>query len=195
VADDGQRLFVAVPLPPDAVADCAALIDVVRGGPVGGIPRWVHVPNLHLTVRFLGATAPAVVDAVADAVEGAASGQTAFDVVLAGAGSFPGTGKVRTLWLGIERGADELGTLARRVDEAVAPLGWAHDDRPYRPHLTVARLDAASRADGVAAAGALTAAAAGWRTAFPADELVLFRSHLGAARPRYEPIRRVPLRG
>ena len=54
MADGDQRLFVAVPLPPEAIADCAALIDEVRGGPLGRVPRWVHVPNLHFTVRFLG---------------------------------------------------------------------------------------------------------------------------------------------
>jgi hypothetical protein len=45
----------------------------------------------------------------------------------------------------------------------------------------------------VAVAQALEAAAAGWRTAFSADELVLFRSHLGGGPPRHEPVRRVAL--
>jgi 2'-5' RNA ligase len=195
VADADQRLFVAVPLPPEAVAECQALIDEIRNGPLGSVPRWVHVPNLHLTVRFLGPTAPGLVDAAADAVEAAASGQSAFDVVLAGAGSFPGGPKPRTLWLGIERGVDELGALATRVDASVTSLGWASDDRAYRPHLTVARLDAASRADGIAVAAAIATAAAGWRTQFVAAELVLFRSHLGGGAPRHEAVRRVPLRG
>ena len=186
MAEGEQRLFVAVPLPAAAVADCAALIDAIRAGPLGGVPRWVHVPNLHLTVRFLGATPAARVDAVAAAVDTALAGFRAFDVELAGAGAFPDGRRPRTLWLGIRRGADELGAMARALDGALAPLGWPPEDRPYRPHLTVARLDAAPRADGVAIAQALGEAADGWGTAFRAGEAVLFRSHLGGAAARHE---------
>jgi 2'-5' RNA ligase len=45
-------------------------MDTVRAGPLGGAPRWVHVPNLHLTVRFLGDTPGHLVDGVARAVDG-----------------------------------------------------------------------------------------------------------------------------
>ena len=58
MAERPDRLFVAVPLPPEPLAACKALIDGVRGGPLGDVPRWVHVDNLHLTVRFLGETPP-----------------------------------------------------------------------------------------------------------------------------------------
>ena len=193
MADPDQRLFVAVPLPPDAVAACETLIDGVRRGPLGKVPRWVHVPNLHLTVRFLGDTPAERVAAVADGVASAIAGSTVFEVVLAGAGSFPDARKPRTLWLGIERGTPELGSLATRVGEAVVPLGWPPDDRPYRPHLTVARLDAAPRADGLAVAEALRAAADGWRVAFRAERVVLYRSHLGGGPPRHEALREVRL--
>ena len=186
MAEGEQRLFVAVPLPPEAVADCAALVDVVRSGPLGKVPRWVHVPNLHLTVRFLGATPAARVEAVAAAVDAALAGVRAFDVELAGAGAFPDARRPRTLWLGIRRGTDELGAMARALDGALTPLGWPPEDRPYRPHLTVARLDAAPRADGVAIALALDEAARGWQTAFRAREAVLFRSHMGGGPARHE---------
>jgi 2'-5' RNA ligase len=120
-------------------------------------------------------------------------GATAFDVVLAGAGSFPAGRRPRALWLGIERGTDEMGALAKAVDAAVRPLGWAPDERAYRPHLTVARLDAARAADGEAVAEALRAAADGWRTSFRADRVVLYRSHLGGGQPRHEALLTVPL--
>src|SRR3954470_15938979 len=193
VPEGDQRLFVAVPLSPEAVAACASLIDAVRHGPLGRVPRWVQVGTLHLTVRFLGATAAERVAEVGEAVVAAADGVAPFEVELAGAGAFPDEKRPRTLWLGIERGAAELGALAMRLNALLTPLGFAPDDRPYRPHLIVARLDAAPRADGGAVAQALEAAAAGWRTAFSADELVLFRSHLGGGPPRHEPVRRVAL--
>jgi 2'-5' RNA ligase len=193
VAERPYRLFVAVPIPPEPLAACRALIDEVRSGPFGRIPRWVHDENLHLTVRFLGDTPPDLTPDVALAVRDALAGTAGFDVVLAGAGLFPGIRKPRAMWLGIEQGAPELGAIADALDAPLDPLGWPPDDRPYRPHLTVARLDASSPAQGLAAAEALEAAAAGWRTAFRASEVVLYRSHLGGGPPRYEPLEAIDL--
>lgn len=193
MAERLDRLFVAVPLPAAAVADCEALVAGVRAGPWGRVPRWVHLPNLHLTVRFLGETPADLVPDVALAVRDAVAPAHAFDVVLAGAGLFPGERKPRTLWLGIERGAGELGALADALDPVLEPLGWPRDERPYRPHLTVARLDASSPRDGNAVAGALREAADGWRTGFRADRVVLYRSHLGGGPPRHEAIVEVVL--
>ena len=195
MAERPSRLFVAVPLPPAAVADATRLVDGVRAGPLGRVPRWVHLANLHLTVRFLGDTPPDLVPDVALAVADAVRGAAAFDVVLAGAGLFPGERKPRTLWLGIERGAAELGALADALDPALEPLGWPPDERAYRPHLTVARLDSSSPADGNAVAAALREAAAAWRTGFRAERVVLYRSILGGGPPRHEPLVEVPLGG
>jgi 2'-5' RNA ligase len=193
VAERPHRLFVAVPIPAEPLAACVALVDGVRAGPLGDVPRWVHVANLHLTVRFLGDTPPDLVPDAALAVRDALTGFGAFDVVLAGAGSFPEARKPRALWLGIERGAAELGALADALDPALEPLGWPRDDRPYRPHLTVARLDRSSISAGGAVADVLRVAADDWRTAFRADSVILFRSHLGGGPPRYEPVVEVAL--
>ena len=129
--------------------------------------------NLHLTVRFLGETPPDLTPDAALAVRDALEGARAFDVVLAGAGSFPEARKPRALWLGIEQGAAELGALADALDPALEPLGWPRDDRPYRPHLTVARLDRSSISSSEVIADELRAAAADWRTSFRADRVVL----------------------
>ena len=194
MADRPLRLFVAVPLPPAPLAEVTALVDGVRRGPLGRVPRWVHLPNLHLTVRFLGETPPERVPAVVDGVGRALDGAAAFDAGLAEAGSFPSRGKPRTLWLGIRDGATELAALASALDPALGPLGWPPEARPFRPHLTLARLDAASRADGQAVAEALQRAAAGWSTTFRADRVVLYRSQLGGGPPRHEPLLEVRLR-
>jgi 2'-5' RNA ligase len=194
VAERPHRLFVAVPLPPAPLAEVTTLLEGVREGPLGRVPRWVHLPNLHLTVRFLGDTAPELVPEVAAAVRDALAGHAAFDVVLAGAGSFPPQGKPRAMWLGLEQGADDLGAMAAALGPALEPLGWPPDPRAYRPHLTVARLDAASRLEGATVAELLEDAARGWRTAFRADRVALFSSHLGGGPPRHDVVAEIALR-
>lgn len=193
--EPAHRLFVAVPVPPEALDACRALIDGVRRGPAGRGARWVRTENLHLTLRFLGATPADRVPAVEAAVRRAAAGIGAFDVRLAGAGAFPPSGRPRALWLGIVGGAAELGAIASALEEPLSELGWPPDGRPFRPHLTVARTDAASIAEGARVAADLVAAATGWSASFVADRVVLYRSHLRAGPPLYEPVAGVPLPG
>jgi 2'-5' RNA ligase len=188
VAEDLDRLFVGVPVPPVALAACAALLDDVRARHGGRGVRWVSTENLHLTLRFLGLLSPARIDALGHAVDAATAGMEPFEVVLAGAGAFPGDRRPRAIWLGIERGTDELGIVSRALDAALVGTGMAPDDRPFRPHLTVARTDAAGTSGSLAVASALRDAAEDWRVGFTADRVVLYRSHLGGGPPRYEPV-------
>jgi RNA 2',3'-cyclic 3'-phosphodiesterase len=187
VAEDLDRLFVGVPVPPVALAACAALLDDVRARHGGRGVRWVSTQNLHLTLRFLGLLPPSRIRALGEAVDAAAAGRAPFEVALAGAGAFPGDRRPRAIWLGIERGAEELGLISRALDVALVHIGMGPDDRPFRPHLTVARTDAAGSSGSMAVAAALREAAAAWRVDFTADRVVLYRSQLGGGPPRYEP--------
>ena len=195
MAEDLDRLFVGVPVPGEALAACAALLDGVRARHGGRGVRWVSTENLHLTLRFLGLLPPSRVSAMAEAVDAAAVGVSPIQVVLAGAGAFPGDRRPRAIWLGIERGADELGAISRALDAALVLSGMASDDRPFHPHLTVARTDAAGTSGSLAVAADLRVAAEGWRVTFTADRLVLYRSHLGGGPPRYEPVHEATLAG
>ena len=131
---------------------------------------------------------------LADAVAAAAASVDGFGVELAGAGAFPDGRHPRTLWLGVARGNDGLEELDRALAAPLAELGFTVDPRPRRPHLTIARTDATNPAVAHALGDALVAATADWSTAFDADVLVLYRSHLGGGPPRYEPVVEAPLR-
>jgi RNA 2',3'-cyclic 3'-phosphodiesterase len=193
VADGPFRLFVAVPLPPAPLAACRSLLAAARAGQMAHGIRWVRTENLHLTLRFLGATQSDALPSVERALARAAPNEGAFTVRLGGAGSFPAGRRPRALWIGIEQGADRLASLARAVDQALAPIGIPAEGRPFRPHLTVARTDAGSHADATGAADALRDAAAGWSASFEVARIVLYRSHLSAGPPRYEELASIPL--
>jgi len=189
VAEAFHRLFVAVPVPAETREACHALIEPVRTLPFGRYARWVHLDTLHVTLRFLGDTAPDRVPAVVDAVREGVGPRPAFDVRLGGAGSFPLEGrKIRALWLGIVDGATQLGSIVDDLAPPLERLGWPAEARPFRPHLTVARTDATGIRDAALTAQALEAAAEEWTPAFTVDRVVLFRSHLGGGPPRHEPL-------
>ncbi len=147
--------------------------------------RWTPPENLHLTVRFVGNVDRPAVEAVAAAL--AARSQRAFELALGDVGTFRRGRAVRVVWLGLRAGADEAGALAAQVDAECLSVGLAGEDRPFQPHLTLAR----SRAREGAALPLLPPAPAldAWR----ADELILYSSRLTRNGAVYEAIGRVAL--
>jgi RNA 2',3'-cyclic 3'-phosphodiesterase len=97
----------------------------------------VPADNLHLTLRFLGNVESSGLAALASSLRKVAF--EPFELRLGKLGTF-GRGKsVRVVWLGPEEGIDSLVDLAREVEARCAELGFAAEERPYHPHLTLAR--------------------------------------------------------
>ena len=185
----GQRLFVAVPLPAAAVDAVTDIVEAVRSMPLpDGMRdvRWVRLDGLHLTLRFLGPTAPDRVTPTIEAVEAAAATTGPIALTIAGAGTFPTGPRPRTLWLGLASGVPELTALAASLDASLATAGWPSDGRPIRPHLTLARSD--GMAAGPLVAGRLAAAIEGRSIDAVAQSIGLFESVTGGGPARYVPV-------
>ena len=182
--NEEPRLFVAVPLSEPARAAVAEVVERIRAGePEGRGVRWVRLDGLHITLRFLGPTPEPRVADVAAAVATAAAGVPPFDIRIAGADSFPPVGRPRTLWLDLDHGAEDLASLAGRLDDALATVGWERERRPFRAHLTLARADGVRA--GPATVAALRAAAADLAIESPIERVVLYESITGSGRARY----------
>lgn len=186
----GRRLFVGVPLPDDAAAAVVSIVDAVRGR---GLPtgardvRWVRLDGLHLTLRFLGPTPDEMIPRAAEAVRTAArSADGAVDLELAGTGSFPSPHRPRTLWIGIQDATGGLTALRTGLEDALVAAGWPPDDRPFHPHLTLARADGI--AVGPLVADRLAAAVGQARIAARIEQVGLFESVTGGGPARYVPV-------
>ncbi len=187
-------MFVAVPLGDAAREAVRDLVDRLRADtriPGAARLRWAISDNLHLTMRFLGATPPDRVADVVAAAKAATTGIAPIEVRLAGAGAFPSSSRPRVVWLGIERGAPELAQLAARLGEELEGRGWPADERLFLAHLTLGRSDGVPGA--AAAVAALEATALDLEAAWTADRLVVYRSVLGHGPPQYEPLATAPL--
>lgn len=192
----GRRVFIAAPLPDDAAAAVAELVERVRaaGVPGGGRDvRWVRLDGLHLTLRFLGPTLEDRVEPARAAVRVAAAAAEPFELTIGAAGTFPSGARPRALWLGVRDDAEALASLAAQVDRALVDAGWPPETRPFRAHLTLAR------ADGVPAGSRIGArlidAAAALRVAFRVERIGLFESLTGGGPARYAPLELVDLGG
>ena len=190
-----RRLFVAVPLAPDACAAVAGVVTRVREEIQGNgrEVRWVRLDGLHLTLRFLGATSDARLPGIEAALRHAAAGATPFRVTISGAGAFPPAGRPRVLWLGVVEGADQLAGLEHALEDGLAMDGWERDPRPFRAHLTLARADGVRA--GPRTVATLLRVAEGFSTSWEATAVTLFESHTGGGPARYEPLLQVPLAG
>ena len=191
MSDGPIRTFVGIFPPPDVVTALADGLAPLRGATRG--LKWVRPDNLHYTVRFLGALAPARVEAARRAVLAAAAPASPFRVRLGGPGAFPGPERARVLWLGAAEGASPLAHLAGDVERALVRQGFEPADRPFTPHLTVARVGEVPRREDPALQSFL--ASAPFPLEFEVRELLLVASTLAPGGSRYEPIERAVLGG
>jgi 2'-5' RNA ligase len=131
------RLFLAINLPSDlrrAILDAtAALRDVAPEA------AWLDEPRLHLTLKFLGEQAPERLDAICSGLTAVATRHRALTMVLGGIGAFPNFRRARIVWMGVEQDP-RLELLHHDVEVAFETLGFELEGRPFRPHLTLARL-------------------------------------------------------
>ena len=135
-----RRIFVAV-LPDDATR-----AELVRKQglllPHLAKARPTAPDNLHLTLAFLGMLEEGQVVSALEAMREAAEASSvpALDLPLAGLGSFGRDGRA-ILWQGLAAGPglDALFDLQARLERALRGRGLSLEERPYRPHITLAR--------------------------------------------------------
>jgi 2'-5' RNA ligase len=138
------RAFIAIPLPPETVAQLTPLVEELRAvcRKAGIEAAWSRPEGWHLTLKFLGPVAQDRIAPLIDRLPACATRHAPFEIELKGYGAFPTGRRPRVLWIGLEtdRGAAELGALATTIEEMTAALGHSAEERPYSAHLTVARI-------------------------------------------------------
>ena len=188
-----MRCFVAIDLPDDVRASLGAAQQRLRAAAPRADVRWVDPAAMHLTLAFLGAVPDEQVDGIRDGLAAAVAPYAPIPLVCAGLGIFPGPGRPRVFWAGVTGGLAALGRLAAHVRDAMEPLGFPRETRPFAGHVTLGR---ARSTRGVArVVRALADAVVPESGAWTVTEVVLFRSHLRPDGARYEALARLPLAG
>jgi len=135
-----MRIFIGI----DLDAEVRARIERFLEGVEGFAPdaRWVRPESLHITLKFIGEQPPERVVAITERLRRVES--SAFEIRIRGYGFFPTAKAPRVFWIGIHAGP-QLAELAESIDTATTELGIPREERPYSPHLTLARGGAGRR--------------------------------------------------
>jgi len=130
-----MRAFIAIDLPENIRVSLRRLQASFRSAAPAA--RWTQPEGIHLTLKFLGEISDRKVMEVSESLK--KLGQfDSFAVGLKGFGFFPDARRPRVFWAGVEA-PDSLSRLAEQVDQAMQGIGFAREERAFRPHLTLAR--------------------------------------------------------
>jgi 2'-5' RNA ligase len=195
-----MRIFIGIDLDPEIRSRISRFMEGVSG--FAPEARWVRPESLHVTLKFIGEQKPEQVEAITQRLRQVPG--SAFEIRMAAYGFFPTPKAPRVFWIGIQAGA-KLAELAGQIDAATAELGVPREDRPFSPHLTLARASGRSgdpkwrKGDGPNLAfsilqkrlGAMEELEFGTMTA---DKFILYQSQLAPGGSKYTTLERYTMK-
>jgi 2'-5' RNA ligase len=131
------RLFVAIELTTGIRDALITFLQEMRQ--VAPNAKWVRGENLHITLKFLGEADAAKLPAVQKALAFIRSTE-AVRLDFRALGFFPNERRPRVFWVGMDASSN-LKTLAETIDQEMHKLGFPLENRPFTPHLTLARFE------------------------------------------------------
>ncbi len=153
--------------------------------------RWVQVPSLHVTLKFLGNQPPEKVERVQENLLTLQDAFRPFTITINQFGAFPGKRNPRVLWLGVKsEPLEALFDLFQFLENNLHGLGFPKETRRFSPHLTLARVKAPER---FAPLWDFVRENPFEPFSFKVDEIVLMRSFLKPQGAEYRPIRKYRL--
>jgi RNA 2',3'-cyclic 3'-phosphodiesterase len=163
------RLFVALMPPAEVVEELRASTEALRE--LAPDLRWTRLEQWHLTLAFLGEVGEDVIDELARRLNRAAARHPPLSLSLGGGGRFGH----QVLWTRVQGDREGLRRLVGSVQAAARRSRLPVEQRPYRPHLTLAR------SDGETDLRPLVERLTSWQgLPWVATRLYLVRSSLGA---------------
>jgi len=183
------RLFICVDLPAEIKNVITSL--QVRLRPLAkGYVSWARPEGLHLTLKFLGQVAASRVAEITELMENAGRKAQPFELIISGTGAFPNFARPRVYWAGIQEPAGILQRLQSQLEAELCAAGFSAEERPFSPHLTLARVKQPLSVADLSRALAESELAA---MSFTAAGIILMASTLLPAGPVYTPIKKVAL--
>ncbi len=100
---------------------------------------WTPVDNWHITLHFLGETSAGKITEIIQRLKKVCETSPPFKLKISDFGAFPDPHEARVVWMGVQR-SQALLDLQSAIENSLAEMGFAPEDKDYWPHLTVGRL-------------------------------------------------------
>lgn len=133
------RAFLAVDPSQEVLNEIIRIQERLKKSIQGDV-RWVRPEGIHLTLKFFGNISDTDVANISAVVKNNVVIVKPFTVNVKKVGSFPDVNRPRVLWLGVDGDVDPLIRLQKEIDRGLQEYGFKKEDRPFRPHLTLARV-------------------------------------------------------
>jgi 2'-5' RNA ligase len=189
-SDNTIRTFLAIEIPKE-ILDQFERVQYRLGRSMTGVIRWAKPGSIHLTLKFFGNITERDIRNITDALRAKAPALGPVPVSIGTLGVFPNLSRPRVLWVGMTEGVKELSALQAQVETALEAQGFTREERPFRPHLTIGRMKAERRIEGLDKAIEDHKGFAAGK--FTATEMILFRSDLKPTGPVYTPLAKFKL--
>ncbi|UVT17509.1 MAG: RNA 2',3'-cyclic phosphodiesterase [Nitrospira sp.] len=112
---------------------------------------WGQPNSFHLTIRFLGDTDEQLIGHMRDAMAIVRQSHPTIQIPLDQLQAFPNARQPRVLWVGPSEqwlqsaAATQLTAFHQAIESRCRSFGFAPDDKPFMPHLTLARIKIGER--------------------------------------------------
>jgi 2'-5' RNA ligase len=133
------RSFIAIELPAEVKQALGRVQGKLKNASKASV-KWVDPGIMHLTLKFLGNIDTAIIEEITMVMEEAVKGVPPFNITVSGLGVFPDTRRVRVVWVGLSGELEQLNRLQQSLETGLTPLGFAPENRPFSPHLTLGRV-------------------------------------------------------
>ena len=158
--------------------------------------KWVEPSQIHVTLHFFGGIKPKDIAKISDCVIPVTQKTKPLHLSLYGMGGFPNLERPQVIWAGMvgpispTQGklgmAEALIRLHASLEEQFKTRGFECEGRVFKPHLTLGRIREGKRIS----FKEIELAPTGVKQV---SEIILFKSVLSSAGPKYEKIQTFPL--
>jgi 2'-5' RNA ligase len=147
LSEDQVRGFVSIDLDDQQILSrVESILSSLQA--IGGDLKPVERENIHLTLKFLGNVFSSRLSEVETSLH-----QLAFPVFsteIKGAGAFPNLNHMTVIWVGVNEGWSQVEQIYEQVEKLLSPLGFRKENRPFSPHITIARVRSGRKRDEMA---------------------------------------------
>jgi RNA 2',3'-cyclic 3'-phosphodiesterase len=147
LSEDQVRSFISIDLEDRQILSrIESILSSLQA--LGGDLKPVERENIHLTLKFLGSVPATRLGDVKSSLQQLAF--AAFTAEINGAGAFPNLNHMNVIWVGVSEGWSQIEQIYEQVEKLLLGLGFRRENRPFNPHITIARVRSGRKRDEIA---------------------------------------------